>query len=132
MAIIGIGTDVVQIPRFEKLIAKRQPSSLARIFTATELAGAVTLTQPQLYAAFLSKRFAAKEAVAKAVGTGIGGKLALTDISVITKDSGQPFIKLSDRGENLIQELFGDNVAIHLSLADDYPVATAFVTISKI
>ena len=75
---------------------------------------------------YLAKRFAAKEAVAKALGIGIGGSLAFKDIAVINNDLGTPQILISSTIYPSI-----DEYNIHVSLSDDHPFAVAFVTVSK-
>jgi holo-[acyl-carrier protein] synthase len=122
--IVGIGTDLVDISRIEKSIA-RNPQALARrVLTVAELDKYLSHSKS---ADYLAKRFAAKEAAAKALGTGIG-KISWQDLEVTNDDSGAPRLTFSGNAKQLMTALGGDS--IQLSLADDGGFALAFVVIS--
>lgn len=97
MAIAGIGTDIVEIARVEKALA-RQPRFAVRILTETEQASLACHKTP---GRFLAKRFAAKEAAAKALGTGIANGVTFHDFTITNQASGQPTLRLSGRAAEL-------------------------------
>ena len=125
--IIGIGTDIVQIKRIEKVFAKYGHVFKRRILSRPEIEKFDSLP-PHKYINFLAKRFAAKEAVSKAFGTGISEKLAFKDIAIHNDDSGKPNVYVApEKLKSLMQD---SDLQINLSIADDYPVAIAFSVIS--
>ncbi|WP_425363387.1 holo-ACP synthase [Candidatus Tisiphia endosymbiont of Hybos culiciformis] len=119
--IIGIGTDIVQIPRIERVLNLYGQRFIDRILSKKEMQKLTSLSKDQ-YGCFLAKRFAAKEAVSKALGVGIGRNLRFKDISVLNDDLGKPFVSI-DHPESL--EKFRQ-IKIHLSISDDYPTSVAF------
>ncbi len=126
MAIIGIGTDIVNINRIEKLYHQFGTRFINRIFTPYEQA------QAQKYGngfAFYAKRFAAKEAFVKALGCGMGAKASWTDIEVKNTATGAPFLSVTGRAKTSLSEKSAHPV-IHLSLSDD-TFAIAFVMIEE-
>ena len=128
----AIGCDIVQIPRIEQLIAKSSEAFLKRVYMPQEQENAQKYMQnPQKNASHLAKRFAAKEAFSKAVGTGFGKSIAMNDIGVINNEAGAPEFIFSEKAKMLLKEKFGDKVSVHLSLSDDYPQALAFVVITN-
>ncbi len=127
--IIGIGSDITDIRRVEKVIERHGERFLSRIFTDVERAKAERRkNRVETYA----KRFAAKEACAKALGTGIRGGVWWRDMGVINLPSGRPTMKLTGgaltRLEALVPE--GHDARIDLTMTDEYPLAQAFVVIS--
>ncbi|MCC8376797.1 MAG: holo-ACP synthase [Rickettsia endosymbiont of Graphium doson] len=124
--IIGVGTDIVQIPRIEKLI-KLYPEIFSKRILNTEELKKFTLLNKESYAAFLAKRFAAKEAISKAFGVGIGRGINFKDITLLNDELGKPIVKIDSV---YTQKLPPFN--IHLSLSDDYPICVAFVVVEKI
>ena len=129
--IIGIGTDLVDIRRIEKLCARLGKKFEERICAASEIKGRAG--SKQRYAS-LAKRFAAKEACAKALGTGIGKSVKWRDILVSNLNNGAPCLTLSGRAEAHLQKRTpsGMLAQIHLSMTDEYPIAQAFVVISAV
>ena len=123
--IIGIGTDIVSIERIKHIYDKFGDDFVHKNFHKLEIIHLATLTHISKIS-YLAKRFAAKEAVAKALGIGIGGSLAFKDIAVINNDLGAPQILISSTIYPSINEY-----NIHVSLSDDHPFAVAFVTVSK-
>ena len=85
MAIVGIGTDICEISRIEKLLETKGNVFLKRLFTENEIHKAKNLS-----AAFVAKRYAAKEAIAKALGTGIGKNLSFHDFEIIREGNERP------------------------------------------
>lgn len=119
--IVGLGTDIVEIARFEKLIAKSQGLA-KRVLTPTELQ---TFEQHKFPARFLAKRFAAKEAAVKALGTGIANGVSFQDVEIENLPSGQPVLKLTGKFAKLCEKR-----NIHrsfISISDEQHYATATV-----
>lgn len=129
--IIGIGTDLVDIRRIEKTIARFGERFLDRIFTPKERARAERRSQR---VATYAKRFAAKEACAKALGTGFRKGVFFRDIGVVNLPSGQPTLHLTAGAAKRLADLTPPGFAcrIDLALTDDWPIAQAFVVISAL
>lgn len=124
-SIIGIGTDVVQVPRIEKIYAKFGERFLHKNYHELEIKIFFGLPQKQR-TLFLAKRFAAKEAISKALGFGIG-KLGFKDIAIINNECGAPFVHISSKPGAAPGNY--DDYKIHISLSDDYPIALAFAVV---
>jgi holo-[acyl-carrier protein] synthase len=92
--ILGLGSDICDIRRIEAVIARHGERFLARIFTATERARAARRTE-RIQAATFAKRFAAKEAAAKALGTGFRRGVFFSDLGVVNLTSGQPTLRMT-------------------------------------
>ena len=127
--IIGIGSDLIDIRRIEKTIERYGDRFLDRVFTETERVKSERRTNR---AASYAKRFAAKEACAKALGTGLNYGVFWRDMGVVNLPSGQPTMKLTGGAAERLQSLLPEmHVAkIHLTITDDFPLAQAFVLIS--
>lgn len=124
--IIGIGTDLVHIPRMQTLLEKHGDKIAARILSDREFAEFKLQLKP---AAYLAKRFAAKEAAAKAMGTGFRDGLSLRHIVVSNNALGKPEISFEETGLTLKQELkIGRSM---LSLSDDHEYASAYVILME-
>ena len=122
--IFGIGTDIVAIARIAQGLERHGDRFAERILAASELDGYRNAARPVSY---LAKRFAAKEAMAKALGTGFRDGLSLQHISVGHDEKGKPLIEVSGRAEILCHALgIG---ARHLSISDEEAYAVAFVTL---
>jgi len=125
--IIGIGTDLVHIPRMQTLLEKHGDKIAARILSDREFAEFKLQLKP---AAYLAKRFAAKEAAAKAMGTGFRDGLSLRHIVVSNNALGKPEISFEETGLTLKQELkIGRSM---LSLSDDHEYASAYVILMEV
>ena len=120
--IYGIGTDIVRIQRMTKNLDRYGERFAQRLLTEAEL---VTFRKSSTQAQFLSKRFAAKEAVAKALGTGFRGGLSLCDIGVSNDALGKPMLDFSPRAWEKLQAVGVG--ATHLSLSDEQEYAIAYV-----
>jgi holo-[acyl-carrier protein] synthase len=120
--IFGIGTDIVQVSRMIALLERHGERFSRRILTDDEFKEFSLSKRP---AYFLAKRFAAKEAAAKALGTGFGSGLQPCHIGVGHAEGGQPFLEWQGRANELVQ-ILGVNRAL-LSLADEKDYAVAFV-----
>ncbi len=128
--IVGIGSDLCDIRRIEKTLARFGDRFTHRIFTETERARAER--RPAQAAATYAKRFAAKEACAKALGTGMRAGVFWRDMAVSNLRSGAPTMALTNGAAARLDALTpaGHAIRVHLSLTDDYPLAQAFVIIS--
>ena len=129
--IIGIGTDLVDIRRIERTIERHGDRFLSRIFTEAERARAGRRVNViETYA----KRFAAKEACAKALGTGFRNGVFFRDMGVVNLPSGKPTLKLTGGALKRLQAITppGCEVQIDLALTDEGPYAQAFVIISAL
>lgn len=126
--ILGIGSDLCDIRRIEKTLARHGDRFTDRLFTDVERKRAEGRVGA---AATYAKRFAAKEACAKALGTGIKRGVFWRDMGVVNQRSGQPTMHLTGgAAERLAQMLpSGHAAVIHLSITDDFPYAQAFVVI---
>lgn len=125
--IYGIGTDIVKVARMQKNLERWGERFAQRILTAGEQAD---FTRNSRKAHFLAKRFAAKEAAAKAMGIGFSEGLSLRHIGVAHDGYGKPLLEFSGFAAEFIQR-HGIN-EVHISLADEEDHAVAFVTLSKI
>ncbi len=129
--ILGIGSDLVDVRRIEEVIARHGERFLARVFTATERARAERRARrAETYA----KRFAAKEACAKALGTGMRAGVFWRDMGVVNLPSGRPTLKLTGGALARLQAITpaGCEARIDLSITDEGPLAQAFVVISAV
>ncbi|EMF4710710.1 holo-ACP synthase [Providencia stuartii] len=127
MAIVGLGTDIVEIARIEAVIKRSADSLAKRILTENEFAQFQQQAQP---ARFLAKRFAVKEAAAKALGTGIRNGLAFNQFEVSNDSLGKPLLTLVGEAEKLAQRM---NVTyIHVSITDERHYAAATVIIESV
>ena len=125
--IIGIGSDLCNIERIEGSLARFGDRFLHRVFTEAERAKAER--RPFTRAGTLAKRFAAKEAYAKAVGTGFKRGVFMKDIGVVNAASGAPTLALTGGAKARLDALTppGHAVDVHLTMTDDHPWAQAFV-----
>lgn len=123
-AILGLGTDLVDVKRLEGIIQRQGNAFLKRIFTEGERAYCATKARP---APFYAARFAAKEAIAKAFGTGIGAHLGWLDIEVVRAESGAPDIVLSGKGALLAQKTGVGRVLVSLTHTDTLASATVLL-----
>lgn len=120
MAIVGIGTDIVEISRIEKQLEKSQRLA-ERVLTVSEL---LTFNQHKFPARFLAKRFAAKEAAVKAIGIGIGNGIGFQQVQVDNLNSGQPVLSYSGKFAEICQQLGVTSSYISISDEQHYAVAT--------
>jgi holo-[acyl-carrier protein] synthase len=127
--IIGIGSDLCNIERIQNSLDRFGERFIARVFTDIERAKAEG--RPLTRAGTYAKRFAAKEAFSKAVGTGFKRGVFMRDIGVVNKPSGEPTLALSGGAKERLDDMTPDGHAaqIHLTMTDDHPFAQAFVVI---
>jgi len=128
MKIFGIGTDIVNIKRLEKSLKKNGNKFKKRIFSEKEIVYCEKKKYPYSY---FAKRFAAKEALSKALGTGIRKGINFKNIVISNDTFGKPSIKLIGSTENFLKKkIKAKKYKIYLSLSDDNPWAQATVIIS--
>lgn len=129
--IIGLGNDIIDIRRVERTIERYGDRFLIRVFTETER---LKSDNRAGRAASYAKRFAAKEACAKALGTGFRQGVFWRDMGVVNLPSGRPTLELTGGAARALELLTpeGFEVRIDLSVTDDFPTAQAIVIISAI
>lgn len=129
--IIGLGNDIIDIRRVERTIERYGDRFLTRIFTDVERRKS---DGRALRAASYAKRFAAKEACAKALGTGFRRGVFWRDMGVVNLPSGRPTLELSGGAARVLRELTpdGHEARIDLTITDDFPTAQAIVIISAL
>lgn len=132
--ILGIGNDLVDIRRIARSLDRFGDRFTRRVFTETERARADDATHPDLRAASYAKRYAAKEAMAKALGTGYADGVHFCDMEVANLPNGQPTMRLTRGALARLQALTPPGMVahIHLSMTDEPPLAQAFVVLSAI
>lgn len=125
--IVGIGSDLCNIERIQASVDRFGSRFLQRVFTEVERAKAES--RPHSMAGTLAKRFAAKEAFSKAVGTGFKRGVFMKDIGVINAPSGAPTLHLTGGARARLDALApaGHAIEVHLTMTDDHPWAQAFV-----
>ncbi|MBD1390005.1 holo-ACP synthase [Neiella sp. HB171785] len=121
MAIVGLGNDLVEIDRIEQVLQRSPERFAARVLTANELRQFQQHKQP---ARFLAKRFAAKEAAAKAIGTGIAAGVTFHDFEVSNDAAGRPLLALSGQARQLAKERAVSHCWLSLSDERHYALAT--------
>ena len=126
--ILGIGTDLTNIERIQRVLDRHGDRFIDRVFSQCEKEKAMSSKNQ---AGSYAKRWAAKEALAKALGTGLKMGVAWRDMSVSNLETGQPTMSVSGQAKKHLIKLthVGQVATIHLSLTDDYPWAQAFVII---
>ena len=130
--IIGIGSDLCNIERIQNSLNRFGERFIARVFTETERARAER--RPLTRAGTYAKRFAAKEAFSKAVGTGFKRGVFMKDIGVVNQPSGAPTLALSGGARERLDAITpeGHVAQVHLTMTDDHPFAQAFVVITAV
>lgn len=129
--ILGIGSDLIDIRRIQRSIERHGERFLARVYTDVERARADG--RGARYASY-AKRFAAKEACAKALGTGISGGVFFRDMGVVNLPGGRPTLELTDGAAARLAAITprGMRAVMHLTISDDFPLAQAFVMIEAL
>ena len=131
--IIGIGSDILDIRRIERTIERHGERFLDRIFTQAERAKAEKRTE-RIRAATYAKRFAAKEAASKALGTGFRAGVFWRDLGVVNLPSGQPTLRLTGGAAERLKAITpaGHGAVIALTMTDEFPYAQAMVVITAV
>lgn len=129
--ILGLGTDIINLARFEAFLARFPSRGPTRLFTESERQRAAQLRAPLN---FYAKRFAAKEAFVKALGTGMRGGISWQDISVSNLPSGQPVLKATGVAARHLDRMIPDGyrAVVHVSLSDTADLAQATVLITAV
>ena len=126
MPVIGIGTDIIKVSRIKRLLEKRGDSFAKRILHENELK---IFKKHKTSANYLAKRFAAKEALSKALGTGIAKGISFEEIEVINNEDGKPYLVLHGTALDISNSLGVDNLFI--SLSDEKKYAIAYVILES-
>jgi holo-[acyl-carrier protein] synthase len=131
--ILGLGSAICDIRRVERVMARHGDRFLERVFTETERAKALRRTEA-LHAPTFAKRFAAKEAAAKALGTGFRAGVFQSDLGVVNLPSGQPTLRMTGGAAARLAAITpaGMRAVIALTMTDEYPYAYAQVIISAV
>lgn len=129
--IIGIGSDLIDIRRIEKTLARHPERFIERVFTDVEREKS---DRRKERAASYAKRFAAKEACAKALGTGLAQGVFWRDMGVVNLPSGKPTMSLTGGAAARLAKILpeGHSAVVHLTITDDFPLAQAFVIIEAL
>ena len=126
MKLFGVGTDIIQVNRLKKSLNKKP--FLSRIYSKEEI---LKCKRSKVNSNCFAKRFAAKEAFSKALGTGISKGINFNEIIVLNEKSGKPYIKLINKTKKIVERKLKKKIyKISLSIADEKDYAVAFVTIS--
>ncbi len=128
--IVGIGNDIIDIRRIEKTLERFGDRFTHRVFTEVER---VKSDRRRMRAASYAKRYAAKEACSKALGTGFRKGVFWSDMGVVNEPSGKPTMTLTGGARERLDLLVGEGyeAEIHLTITDEFPYAQAFVMILK-
>ncbi len=125
-----IGTDIIEVERIRAALENRINGKFsARVFTAEEVkyCESKSAAKYQSYAA----RFAGKEAVSKAFGTGIGENALFNEIEILNDETGKPYVKLYGRAAKHYEQIGGNGISITLSHCKEYAVAYVLITVKK-
>ncbi len=122
--ILGTGIDIIEVARIASAFEKHGERFVNRVLVVDEIAYCLKHRRP---APFLAARFAAKEAISKAFGTGIGAQLGWQDMEIRRKESGEPFVVLHGKGQILFEARGGKQLHISLSHTENYAAATAIL-----
>lgn len=133
--ILGIGSDTIDIRRVEKVMERHGARFIDRIFTEVEQAKAERRAKaPRAFVATYAKRFAAKEAASKALGTGFRAGVFWRDLGVVNLPSGQPTLRLTGGAAERLAAMTppGHRAEIALTMTDEFPYAQAVVVITAV
>jgi holo-[acyl-carrier protein] synthase len=122
--ILGTGIDIIEVARIASSYEKFGERFVNRILLPAEITYCLSHRKP---APFLAARFAAKEAISKAFGTGIGAQLGWQDMEIRRKESGEPFVVLHGKGEFLFEGRGAKQLLVSLSHTENYAAATAIL-----
>jgi holo-[acyl-carrier protein] synthase len=122
--ILGTGIDIIEVSRIRSCVEKFGERFLNRVLRPPEIAYCLSHKNP---APHIAARFAAKEAVSKAFGTGIGSQLGWLDIEVVRQPSGEPIIQLHDAGAKLLAEKGATRVHVTISHTHEYAAVAAIL-----
>lgn len=126
--LLGIGTDIIEVERVRGVIVRQGERFLHRVFTDEERAYCGSMAHPHKH---FAARFAAKEAVSKCFGTGIGAELGWRSISIYHGERHQPLVRLDERGEELMRHVGATHVLVSLSHTETVAMAMAVILDSR-
>jgi holo-[acyl-carrier protein] synthase len=130
MKLLGIGIDIIEINRFKKSLRNKKKSILNRLFTKKEI---LICGKKKLYINCFTKRFAAKEALVKALGTGFRKNINFKDIEIKNNIYGKPYFSINSKLKNKMSKILGaKKIKVFLSISDEKNYAIANVLILKI
>lgn len=118
----GLGNDIIEVPRIEKIMLRYGPKFLDKVFTVTEQAYCLKYVKSSRH---FAGRFAAKEAIVKALGTGFGKDVSFLDIEIVNDASGKPIVQLAPE---VTKRLGNPQVHLSISHCNSYATAVAIVT----
>ena len=124
MAILGLGTDIVEVARIEKLLKDKREEFLARVFTPTETEYCRGKARPHIH---FAARFAAKEAFMKAIGTGWAKGVGFNQIGVCNNEDGKPSLEISGEAKGVLDGLGPSFLWLSISHASEYATATVII-----
>lgn len=132
--IIGTGSDLIDIRRVEKTLSRFGERFIRRCFTETEIAKAERRRAAGTHIATYAKRFAAKEACSKALGTGFSNGVFMRDIGVVNNAAGQPGLVLTGGALDRLNAMLppGRSANIHVTITDEPPIAAVHVIIEAV
>lgn len=132
--ILGVGSDLIDIRRVERVLERHGGRFIRRCFTDAEIAKAERRRGAGTHIATYAKRFAAKEACAKALGTGFADGVYMKDIGVVNDSTGRPSIVLTGGARERLQKITPPGMvsSLHLTITDEPPLAKAFVMIEAV
>lgn len=130
--IIGIGNDIISIARIAKLLQSKKDQFIQKIFTDKEAALLNQIISEDKIIGYVANRFAAKEALAKALGTGFGKYFSFKDVSVLKNPQGKPYFEYNQKLKNYIKEIHKSDFQIYLTMSNEKEYAQAFVVIETI
>ena len=120
--ILGVGIDIIEVGRIASSYEKFGERFVNRILLPDEIAYCLSHKNP---APFIAARFAAKEAISKAFGTGIGAQLGWRDMEIRRKESGEPFVVLHGKGKELFESRKAKQLLVSISHTENYAAVTA-------
>ncbi|MBZ0137543.1 MAG: holo-ACP synthase [Planctomycetes bacterium] len=124
MAILGLGTDIVEVARIEKLLKDKREEFLARVFTPTEIEYCRGKARPHIH---FAARFSAKEAFMKAIGTGWAKGVGFNQIGVTNNEDGKPTLEITGEAKAVLDGLGPSVLWISISHAREYAMATVVI-----
>jgi holo-[acyl-carrier protein] synthase len=129
--IIGLGVDLINADRIESLLEGHQGRFLEKYFTPAEINKALNMRNRKNFTYYLTKRFAAKEAFVKALGTGLRGGMRFSEIEVLNDDLGKPFLTCTGIAKDKLDAMIpkGKTAYLHVSISDDPPFVQTMVMI---
>lgn len=132
--IVGIGSDLANIERIEESIERFGDRFVDRVFSDAEKQEMEKRKKvsPRRYASAAAKRFAAKEAFSKAIGTGLRRGTFWRDMEVLHMSTGKPYMKISGGALEHLKRIAGEDYQVSVSMSDDWPWAQAFVVVEKL